>query len=61
MVSTITLISAGGIFVGATVAGFIAGLLVSAQTGQGFWTPLLVVAGIALGGGLALRSLLQVR
>ena len=59
--STITLISAGGVFVGATIAGFLAGLLVSQRTGQGFWIPLLVLAGIATGGGLALRSMLRVR
>ena len=59
--SAITLVSAGGIFVAATLAGFAAGLGMSHLSGQGFWIPLLVLAGVALGGGLALRQLLRVR
>lgn len=59
--SAITLVSAGGTFVAATIVGFVAGLIVSRLTGQGFWIPLLVLAGIGLGGGLALRQLLRVR
>lgn len=57
----ITLISSGLTFVVWTLAGFGAGLLLSNRTGSGVWIPLLVLAGVGVGGGLAVRQMLRIR
>ncbi len=49
---------AGSTFAGGVALGVIGGFWLAGRTGQGLWAVVGLFAGLALGGGLAIRLLL---